>query len=142
MKTEGFDIFIETLTNEHRKQFKQEIKETYNIDVKPNQILSLIPTSFDCQLVFVSNREKISIKGKAVQMNASPIRVSFFAPEETKERTLFDERLKKDGHKINLDIVCILLINQVRDNQQVDFKRNIYLNTLSKLNGIKISQTK
>ena len=69
MRPEGFSIKVETLTDRHRILFTELINETYDINVKPRQILSLVSTNFDCQLVFFWKGEKILISGKAKQMN-------------------------------------------------------------------------
>lgn len=105
-RQEGFDVSIEMLTNKQRSLFKDIVKRKYNIDVKQEQIVSLIPSKFECQTIFYKDAEKILINGKVTQLTRFPLKLSFFAPLKTKERMYFEERLKQEQDYLNLDITC------------------------------------
>ena len=106
LKPEGFDVSVEMLTNVYRKLFKQLVLRKYNIDVKEEQIVSLIPAKFECSLSFYENSQRILINGRVTQLTRTPLKLTFFAPNGTKERILFEKRLNKDKLNLNLDILC------------------------------------
>ncbi|CAF0816000.1 unnamed protein product [Brachionus calyciflorus] len=141
MKPQGFDIFIETLTNQHRVEFTKLIKETYNIDVKPHQILSLVPTKFDCKIELFSKGQKILFTGRAIKMNTSPIRVMFSAPKQSsQERTIFDQYLKNYGNTVDFDIDCTVSLSkkEIKETRLIlDQQQIIDLGIIEKLLGDK-----
>ncbi len=106
MKPEGFDVMIDMLSNQYRQLFKAIVKRKYEIDVKAEQIVTLIPAKFECTIEFYSDTERILISGKVNQLNKFPLRLSFTAPLNSKERILFDKRAKDELNNLDLDIVC------------------------------------
>jgi len=105
-RPEGFDLNVEMLTNNHKLIFKDIIKRKYNLTVSPEQISTLIPAKFECQLVFYKDNHKILINGKVIQLTRLPLKLSFSAPLKTKERILFEQRFKQDDYILNMDITC------------------------------------
>lgn len=106
LKPEGFDVKIDMLTSSHKLIFKNVVKRKYNINIKEEQIVSLVPAKLTCQIEFTANTERMLINGQVIQLNRFPLKVSFSAPVGSKERTAFEQRLDKDKQNLDLDIVC------------------------------------
>ena len=106
MKPEGFEVAVEMLTDKHRKLFVDLVKSQYKIDINLNQIVSLIPAKFECQIILYNDNNKIFINGKVNQLTRLPFRMTFQAPLKSKERIYFEERLKQDKDKLDLEIPC------------------------------------
>lgn len=126
---EGFYIYIQMLTNEHRSILQEKINQTYKILVQNNQIVSLIPSRFECKLVFYQDDSKFLLIGKANQFNKLPIGIFFYAPRNSKERKALEKRISEDGSDLNLDFDCEV-------NKQGQAYRT---NTLA-INGEQLSQ--
>lgn len=129
-RPEGFDVSVEMLTNNYRSLFKDLVKRKYNIDINLNQIVSLIPSRFDCQLVFYKDNSKVLINGKVNQLTRSPLKLSFQAPLKTKERFLFEERFNKDKTNLNIEMFCEV------NSQGKTFRQNTLVITGQQINQI------
>jgi microcystin-dependent protein len=93
---EGFHIFVEMLTKEQQELFVKKVNSKYNIKVKEEQIVRLIPERFSCVLeIFDSNEQKmIKLKGFARNLREYPLKVDFFYSKFDGERKAFEERIK------------------------------------------------
>ena len=83
---EGFFIYSQVLTDEHRSVIKQKIYQTYKIHVQNNQIVSLTPSRFECKLMFYQDDTKFLLSGKASQFNKLPIEIFFYAPKKKQRK--------------------------------------------------------
>lgn len=129
LKPEGYDISVELLTHNYRNLFKDVVKRKYNIDIKPEQIVSLIPAKFECKIAFYNeDQTKILINGKAIQLSSFPLRVSFSAPFKTKERISFEEKLKQEI--LDLEIVCDI------NSQGKAYRQNTFIISAQQLNQL------
>ena len=89
-KSSGFTIFVEMLTEQHKRLFVDTASKRYKSEIQPSQIISLILEKFTCELSFMTEEgEEVAFHGKAVNLNEFPIRVDFRAPVLTKKRQLF-----------------------------------------------------
>lgn len=105
----GFDIYVDMLTQSQRTIFKDLVKRKYDIDVKEEQIVSLTLAKFACQIeLYTSNGDRVLLSGQVTELNRYPLKVIFKAPVNSKERTLFEQRLNADKENLDLDIVCEL----------------------------------
>ena len=131
LKQEGFDISVDMLTNSYRNLFINVVKRKYNLEVKPEQIVNLIPAKFECQLVFYDDEgDKILINGKVTQLTSFPLKVSFMSPLRSKERYAFEQRLKREGDNIDLDIVCEIY------SQGKAYRQNTFIITGNQINQL------
>jgi len=104
---EGFSIYVETLNDDHITLFQNLIKESNNIEVKKRQIVQLVPSKFECKLIFTTEKQKKTIlKGEAFQLNISPLDVSFHVPIGSNERKAFEKRLELEGKNLDLQFQC------------------------------------
>ncbi len=67
--------------------------EKYDVDIKPSQIAHLILSRFECSLPLYDHGVKYMLKGEVSDFRSHPLRIDFFAPEGSKERALFENRL-------------------------------------------------
>jgi hypothetical protein len=79
------------------------VKRKYDIDVKPEQTVSLIPSRFECQIVFSHEDGKVFIKGNVTQLNSFPLKLIFAALRNSPERLAFETQ---DGYYFDIDISC------------------------------------
>lgn len=103
---EGFFVKVDMLTSQHRILFKDVVKRKYGIDVKAEQIVSMIPSSLECSVSFYQNDEKFLINGRVNQMNTFPYRIFFTAPIKSKERVAFEKRLAASKTNLDLEFFC------------------------------------
>jgi hypothetical protein len=83
--------------------------EKYNVDIKPSQIAHLILSRFECSLPLYDNGVKYILKGEVSDFRSHPLRIDFFAPQGSKERSLFEKRLLTRGRRrrsTNLRFTC------------------------------------
>jgi hypothetical protein len=107
LTAEGFEVAIEMLTDKHRKLFVDLVKDQYKIDINMNQILTLIPAKFECQIyLYDENNNKMLINGKVNQLTRLPFKLKFQAPLKTKERIYFEQKFNKEKDKLDLEIQC------------------------------------
>lgn len=102
-KPESFEISVEMLTQAHRLVLKELIDAKYETNVSTKQILNLVPSKFECSISFHHSGADYQMKGQAHQLNKSPLRVKFYSPLKSIERTAFEERFKNEA---SLDINC------------------------------------
>ena len=89
---EGFYTFVEMLTLEQREKISQSIFEKYHIQVDIEQILQLIPHSFDCEMLISSIKfGQVKINGTVHDFRKYPLQLDFQAPFGSKEARAFDE---------------------------------------------------
>jgi len=105
-KPEGFYIRVEMLTNLKRNLFKDVVYRKYNINITKEQIVSLVPSRFECLIDFYFDDKRLLITGRVKQFNTFPLKIEFTAPLNTKERTSLEKRIKEDGNNLDLNIDC------------------------------------
>lgn len=103
---EGFCIEVEMLNDLHREEFIKIVKQKYNINIKPNQIVSLVPALFVCSLEFYNGNEKLLINGKAENLNRMPIKIEFEALINQSTRLALEKRIKKEKDNLDLKLKC------------------------------------
>lgn len=130
---EGFYTRVDMLTTEQRNLFKSVVKRKYNIDIKVEQIVSLIPSMFTCQFTFYAeNGEKLLITGEVKQLNVIPYRLFFSAPQNSKESVAFRKRLANDVNNLDIEFTC-----QV-NSQGVIIKQNTLIITGKLMNQLNL----
>ena len=130
-KPEGFDLTVEMLTNSQRYLLQNIVKRKYKIDILPDQIVSLIPAKFECQMSFYQDETtKVLINGKVSQLTKFPLKLSFLAPLKSTERVLFEKRLNESNNELIADINCEI------NSQGVVSRTNTLIITSSQINQI------
>lgn len=94
------------LTNLKRNLFKDVVYRKYNINITKEQIVSLVPSRFECLIDFYFDDKRLLITGRVKQFNTFPLKIEFTAPLNTKERTSLEKRIKEDGNNLDLNIDC------------------------------------
>ncbi len=130
--SEGFYIKIEMLTDTHRNLFVDLIKDKYNINVKPRQILNLIPSEFRSSLTFTIDGEQITIYGQANNYKNFPLRIDFPAADGLVERAALEKKIKLDGKKLDMEFKCEL----VKYHKDETFQQNFSLYTVTDVQSL------
>jgi hypothetical protein len=117
------------LTDEHSSVLQKKIYRTYKIHVQNDQIVSLMPSRFECKLMFYQDDTKFLLSGKANQFNKLPIAIFFIAPKKSKERKALEKRISEDGSDLHLDFNC-----------EVNSQGQAYRTNTLVINGEQISQ--
>jgi hypothetical protein len=81
----GFHIFVQLLTNQHRKRIIKEIHYKYKINADYNQINNIIANKFTCFLQLRCNSEKTKFHGSTKDFSKFPLRVEFDINDKQKE---------------------------------------------------------
>ena len=133
---EGFHFYVDMLTDEQQELFANKVKQKYNIQINPEQIVRLIPEKLTCNLDLLdnSNINSFSLKGYVRNLREYPLRVDFFYSKLRKERIMFEERLQMvhvDNHgQFSFD--CLLETNGRKS------KRNSFKMTLEQINSLNL----
>jgi microcystin-dependent protein len=134
---EGFHIFVEMLTKEQQELFAQKVRSKYNILVKPEQIVRLIPERFSCNLEIFDNlqRKHIKLKGFSRNSREYPLRVDFFYSKFDEERMALEERIKMMQQDDGLDEFSFDCEFETMGKKS---KKNILKITLDQLNDLNL----
>ncbi|RMZ95203.1 hypothetical protein BpHYR1_017830, partial [Brachionus plicatilis] len=96
------------LNQENKKRLVDAIHKKYNISVSKDQILTLRPDRFECQIELYDDGHKLFFYGKAADMFTFHLRVTFPYSDNnlSTERKVLEKRLQKDGYDPDLEIKC------------------------------------
>ena len=74
---DGFFTHVEMLTENQKSMFADAAKRKYKIDVKKEQITTLVPSEFKCELEFSCDEEPIFLKGDVYNKKTWPLALKF-----------------------------------------------------------------
>ena len=74
---QGFYILVEMLNDLQKELFAKRAKAKYNIDVKTEQITTLIVSKFSCKIELKCENKNIFLTGHAYNLRELPIRLNF-----------------------------------------------------------------
>ena len=118
---DGFTMYANMLSNEHKKSFKHVAEKKYSIDIDENQVFDLIFSKFECS-ISIENRashKNYLIRGKVDRFNVYPIRIEFHAPADTDERSFFENKIRQEetsSGAVDLKLKCELSSNPAGSN--------------------------
>jgi len=131
----SFYLQFEMLTNRDKKLLADEVKRAKGFSVDKMQFSDIDSNTIECYVeLYDIQEQKISIlKGKVFNLNKSPYKVEFKYPVGTKERELFEKKIKPvNGRPVNLEFKCTATAGaQIK-------KSNTFTITLQESNDIKL----
>ncbi len=126
-----FYIKIKMLTDYHRQKIKNEIKQKYDIDIEEDQIVSIIPDEYSCNLELKCNNTYLqTLSGECLNLREFPIRFDF------KQNQEFDQGcLTKNLNNLEFDFKIIKkfensennVLNRIRIDNSNDFQQSFVL---------------
>jgi hypothetical protein len=104
---EGVYTFIQLLTRAQSVLLADTANYKYNLTVRPSQIVALTLSRFVCTLPLIENGVKYLLKGEVTNFRKHPLRMDFYAPQDSTERRLFEKRIQEStAKKFNARFVC------------------------------------
>ena len=94
---EYFSFYFNMLTQRDRQELKDYVKQVKRIDVSTKAFVDLEPTSLECTFKLFNNFTQKSevLKGTVLDFQSTPYELEFDYAIGTRERTLFEERIKR-----------------------------------------------
>jgi hypothetical protein len=101
----GFYILVEMLNDLQKELFAKRAKAKYNIDVKTEQITTLIVSKFSCKIKLKCENTNILLIGHANNLRELPIRLNFNYDESTERYSECIQDLLSNP-KSDIEIKC------------------------------------
>ena len=119
----GFYTYVEMLTEHQKNLFVNEAKRKYNINVKKEQITTLIASEFKCKVRVLCKQKPMWLSGNVFDLKSFPLALKFdYANVTAEKKECIKKEILENMDDLELECQVFASASSVKENKfSIDF---------------------